>query len=191
MKADTSPVRSRQQGATLIVALIFLVLLTLFAINAFNSSTTSARVTGNMQMRQEAAAAAQVAIEQVISSTAFAVNPGNIAATPIPVDIDNNGNADYTVAMSPQPGCYRVAPIKNNQLNPALAEDRNCMTSSLMRNSGIDMTEAGVSSDNSFCANSEWNVRAVVTDANTGTQVAVNQGVALRVLEADASSFCK
>ena len=41
--------RSRQQGATLMIALIMLIMLTLFAISAMNTSTTNLRVVGNMQ----------------------------------------------------------------------------------------------------------------------------------------------
>ena len=44
---------------------------------------------------------------------------------------------------------------------------------------------------NSLCANTEWNVRAEVADARTGAKVAVNQGVAIRVLETDAANSCK
>ena len=131
----------RQRGATLVVALIFLVLLSLFAFNAFNSSSTNVRVVRNQQMRQEAISAAQSAIEAVISTTTFSITPANVAATPITVDIDNNGVVDYTVSMSPQPSCYRVQPIKNNQLNFAVPTDRECITSGLIRNSGIDTTD--------------------------------------------------
>lgn len=181
---------SRQRGATLVVALIFLVLLSLFAFNAFNSSSTNVRVVNNQQMRQEAISAAQTAIEAVISTTTFSVTPANVAATPVTVDIDNNGTVDYTVSMSPQPSCYRVQPIKNNQLNYAVATDRECITSGLIRNSGIDTSETTVSADDSLCSNTEWNLRAVVTDATTGANVAVNQGVGLRVIASDASSYC-
>jgi Tfp pilus assembly protein PilX len=180
----------RQRGATLVVALIFLVLLSLFAFNAFNSSSTNVRVVGNQQMRQEAISAAQSAIEAVISTTTFSITPANVAATPITVDIDNNGVVDYTVSMSPQPSCYRVQPIKNNQLNFAVPTDRECITSGLIRNSGIDTTDTTVSADDSLCSNTEWNLRAVVTDTATGANVAVNQGVALRVVASDASSYC-
>ncbi len=182
MKHLSMNTASRQRGATLVVALIFLVLLSLFAFNAFNSSSTN--------VRQEAISAAQTAIEAVISTTTFSITPANVAATPITVDIDNNGTVDYTVSMSPQPSCYRVQPIKNNQLNFAVATDRECITSGLIRNSGIDTTETTVSADDSLCSNTEWNLRAVVTDTTTGANVAVNQGVGLRVIASDASSYC-
>lgn len=180
----------RQQGATLIIALIFLVLMSLFAINAFMGSSTNLRVVGNMQVRQEAISAAQDALEATISNANFAKAPADTASAPVTVDIDGNGSTDYVVRLNPQPTCYRVMPIKNNQLDPNVAADRECIVSSLIRNSGIDTSEATVSSDDSLCANTEWNLRAQVTDIRTGALVAVNQGVGIRVLSSDAATSC-
>jgi hypothetical protein len=41
-----------------------------------------------------------------------------------------------------------------------------------------------------MCSHTEWNSRAEVADARTGAKVAVNQGVAVRVLETDAQNSC-
>ena len=51
---------SSQRGATLVLALIFLVLMSLFALSAFNSSSSNLRIVGNTQARQESLATAQV-----------------------------------------------------------------------------------------------------------------------------------
>jgi len=67
--------QSTQRGATLVVALIFLVLMSLFAISAFNSSTGNMRIVGNTQARQESLSAAQLAVEKTISSSNFHTNP--------------------------------------------------------------------------------------------------------------------
>lgn len=181
---------ARQRGATLVVALIFLVLMSLFAVNAFMGSSTNLRVVGNMQVRQEAISAAQNALESTISSTTFALAPATAASTPLNIDIDGNGSTDYQVRLTPQPSCYRVMPIKNNQLDPTVPADRECITSSLVRNPGIDTSAATISSDDSLCSNTEWNLRAQVTDTRTGAAVAVNQGVGLRVLSSDAATSC-
>lgn len=186
-----SATKDSQRGATLVVALIFLVLLSVFAINAYNASTTNVRVVGNMQSRQEAIAAANVALETVISSTAFSTTPANIAATPINVDIDKDAVNDYVVTMTPQPTCYRVRPIKNYELNTTVETERVCLTTSLGGGGGhIEYDDSIVSIDNSLCATTEWNLRAVVTDARSGAQVAVNQGAGLKILFADAASYC-
>lgn len=60
----------RQRGATLLVSLIMLVVLTLFAVTGFNLSSVNLRIAGNFQMQKTMEAAAQEAIEQVLSSTA-------------------------------------------------------------------------------------------------------------------------
>lgn len=60
--------RRSQQGATLVVVLIMLVVLTLFAIAAVNLSSANLKVIGNMQARTAAEAAASYAIEDTLSS---------------------------------------------------------------------------------------------------------------------------
>lgn len=57
-----------QQGATLLVALIFLVMMTLFAVSAINLSTVNLRIVGNMQATKMMDAQAQEAIERTIST---------------------------------------------------------------------------------------------------------------------------
>lgn len=181
----------REEGATLVVALIFLVLMSLFALSAFKGSSTNLRVVGNMQARQEAVAAAQVAVEQTLSATTFSSNPDNVAANPVPVDIDNDGSVDYQVRMLPRPKCYRAKAIKTVDLDASLPADLACMKSGVVTTAGIEDDETGGSAANSLCANTEWNVRAEVTDDRTGARVAINQGVAMRVLETDAMNACK
>lgn len=181
----------RQQGATLVVALIFLILMSLFAVSAFRGSSNDLRVVGNMQARQEAIGAAQVAMEKTISSATFSSNPDNVAANPVPVDIDNNGAADYEVRMLPRPKCYRAKAIKTVELDAAVPGDLACMKSGVVTTGGIEDAGGGGSAADSLCANTEWNLRAEVTDTRTGAKVAVNQGVAIRVLETDAMNSCK
>ncbi len=67
--------RTKQRGATLLVGLIMLVLLTLLAVSAINMSTVNLHITGNMQAQVEAAAAAQQAIEGVIDDLDNFNNP--------------------------------------------------------------------------------------------------------------------
>ena len=180
----------RERGITLVVTLILLVLMSLFAINAFNGSSSNMRVIGNMQARQESIAAAQQAIDQTISSTVFTSNPAAVAAAPVQVDIDGDTQVDYTARLTPQPRCYRAKPIKSSELNPALAADIACLRSGVVQNSGLDSPDAAADAGNSLCSNSEWNVRAEVVDARSATRVAINQGVAVRVLETDAANSC-
>jgi len=50
-----------QTGATLLVALIFLVMMTMFAVTAINMSTVNLRIVGNTQISKALDAAAQAA----------------------------------------------------------------------------------------------------------------------------------
>jgi len=89
-----------QRGATLVVGLIMLVLITLLVTSAFTLSASNLKSVGNMQTRDEAIAAGNKAIEQVLSSP-FTNSP---AAETIEVDIDNDSTTDYLVEFA-EPTC--------------------------------------------------------------------------------------
>lgn len=180
--------RAAERGVTLIIALIMLVAMSLLAVWAYNTSTTNLRTVHNTQSRQEAFSAAQTAIESTISSSLFMQDPAAMAASPIPVDIDGDGTADYTARLAPAPACYRARTVAATELNPALATDLPCLVS--QEPSGIDSDVPGAAAGGSLCVDMEWNVRAVVSDAATATNVAVNQGIAVRGLVTDAASGC-
>jgi Tfp pilus assembly protein PilX len=93
-----------QRGATLIISLIVLVMMTLMVIAAQNLSTANVKAVGNMQFRNEAIAAANKGIAKVLSST-FTDKP---TAETINADMDNDDTTDYVVAMA-QPQCLRAA----------------------------------------------------------------------------------
>jgi Tfp pilus assembly protein PilX len=70
-----------QAGATLITALFFLMIMTLFAVSSINMSTVNFRIIANMQAQRQMDAAVQDAIEQTMSSmNQFSLTP---AATTI------------------------------------------------------------------------------------------------------------
>lgn len=191
MKRMQALQHTTQRGATLIVTLIFLMVMSLLSVTLFNITSTNTRITGNAQVRNEALAAAQVALASTISDTQFATNPALIAATPFTVDVDGDGRMDYSVKRDPQPRCNKVKTLKANELDPAIPADLACMGSAAASNSGIDSALTGSSTGDSMCANSEWNIRASVSDPASHVEVAINQGVSLRVLVSDADSACK
>jgi Tfp pilus assembly protein PilX len=181
----------RQAGATLIATLIFLMVMSLLTVTMFKMTTTNVRITGNAQARNEALAAAQVALASTISNTQFSTSPALIAATPFPVDIDGDGKSDYSVLRNPQPKCNKVKTIKANELDPSVPADLACMGSAAGNNTGIESELVGSATGDSMCANSEWNIRASVADPVSEAEVAIHQGVSLRVLVTDADSACK
>lgn len=85
--------RISQRGATLLVSLIMLVVLTLFVISAINLTNVNLRIVGNMQIQKEIQAAAQQGIEKVISTSAMSTDD-------VPVDINHDGTTDYTANVS-------------------------------------------------------------------------------------------
>lgn len=92
---------SRQRGATLLTSLMILVVLTLLAISAINTSTVNLRIVQNMQAQQQTEAAAQAAIEQVMSSAISFNAPAaaTITANSLPVAVS-------------EPECLRAFPAE-------------------------------------------------------------------------------
>lgn len=167
-------VSSQQQGSTLIVGLVILILLTLMAIAAMNATTSTVQIVGNAQFREEANAAAQEVIENVISNN-FTVNP--VAST----STVSFGAASYTVNVE-VPTCTSSVAVTNGELNPAVAADAVCLGSSAATNTGIvGSTGALVASAPSWCYKQKWDIRATVADTNTGANISMHQGVYTRV----------
>ena len=97
---------------------------------------------------------------------------------------------DYQPMLQPAPACVRVAPLRMTDLNPADDADLACMGSSVSRTSGIDSASASAEAGKSLCASSEWLIRAQAGHARTGVEVALVQGVGVRILETDSEDFC-
>lgn len=178
----------RQKGATLLVTLVLLVLIGLAAMVSYGSSMRNVKVVGNMQMRSEAIAAAQQIVEDTLSSSVFTRDPQAVAADAKPVDIDGDGTAEYSVMLQPMPVCIRRRPIPTLELDPAVADDIGCLGSAGGNGSGSNY--GSTSNSNSLCAETMWNVAAVVDDRASGAQVTMHQGVSVRVSVADAQNAC-
>ena len=153
-----------QRGATLIIGLIMLVLITLILVNAFTLSSTNLKSVGNMQVREEAIAAANQAAELVISSP-FTDAP---VAQSINVDINKDGINDYVVAIA-APTCVRA-------LVAASAAPSD--------------VELGSSMSSGSTWNTEWDIDATVTDAASGASVHVRQGVRVLLSNTQKTAVC-
>jgi Tfp pilus assembly protein PilX len=164
----------KQRGSTLLVALVMLVLLTLIALSAMKATTTSIQVVGNAQLREEANTAAQQAIEGVISSN-FTAAP---AASSVAVTF---GAANYTVNVD-TPTCTSSLGLSNDMLNPLIAADAVCLGSATAVNTGIMVSGvAAAPTGQSWCYQQNWDIRAAVSDSNTGANTVVHQGIFTRV----------
>jgi type II secretory pathway pseudopilin PulG len=175
----TRPGRRGQQGVTMLVALIMLVMLTLLAVSSFRVSNTNLKVVASAQGQGEATNAAQAAIDQVISSGNFAADPTTVAATPIPVDINNSGTPQYSVNLSPIPKCLKSRPTDVSTLDIANPLDQGCFGSAKI---GQPAT--------SVCYESVWEVTATTTDPVTQANVTVRQGVSLRQSQTQVLNAC-
>lgn len=207
LRARGTAANGRQRGVTLLVVMVFLVLITVFSISAFRAGTTNLRITQNMAVRQEATGAAQAAIETVISTPAFQA-ASTPAATTVNVDVDNDGTDDYVATVTPAATCSKIRPLLNAELPRATAtglpaaEWIRCDsggTGGAVGSSGggsglIEGATAGTTSAStglSYCVETHWNVQAVVTDARTGVDVEVNQGVAVPYSVGESQDRCQ
>ena len=103
-----------QQGATLIVSLIMLVILTLFVIAGISMSSVNLKIVGNVQSQKTLEANTQQAIEQVLSSNAA------FSLTPAEQTVTVNG-VDVTVHA---PACLKAVPATGySALGTAIPED--------------------------------------------------------------------
>ena len=105
-----SPQRQPQRGATLLVVLVMLVMITLFVMSMIRLSSTNLKVVGNMQAQRALESAAQQAIEEKIGAIAFfndaAGNTGQWAGNAAAITSTVNG---YTVTIS-RPSCIFSLP---------------------------------------------------------------------------------
>ena len=151
--------RRSQTGATLVVSLIMLTLITLMIIAALAIGSGNFKTVSNMQYRDEAVDAANKAIEQVVSS-AFALAP---TAETINVDLNNDLTTDYVVEIA-EPQCVRatiaqVTAPSSESLPPAMGSV--------------------------FTWNTVWDIQATVAGTNPG-QAAVDVRAGVRVLLSQA-----
>ena len=157
------PLQRRQRGATLIVALIMIALITLLIVNAFTLSSSNLKAVGNMQAREETIAAANQALEVVMSS-AFTTLP---VAQEILVDINKDGTNDFTVNVA-APICIKAVESPVTSLcdtdHPELCADPDWFT--------------------------DWDIKATVTDAATGAKAIIHQGARVKLTKSQKTAVC-
>ncbi len=199
--------RSRRpsRGVTLVVVLIFLLLITMFSISALRASSTNQRITQNMALRQQGVAAAQAAIETVISTPAFQAASAPVPTT-VDVDVDGDGVNDFAATATPAAACTRIRTFLNVELprNPTTGlpapEWIRCDSGSGGRAVGSGSAGAGLIegdtpaatvSGASYCVETHWNVQAVVADARSGARIEVYQGVAVPFSVGESQDRCQ
>lgn len=169
-----SPMR-QQKGATLLIGLIMLVLLTLMAITSFNLGKSNMQIVGNMQFRSETVRAAEEAVEAAIS-----MPNSTTTVTTASIDVNANGTPDVTITITPT-------------LQQAFVKKSNALDLNDPGQLGCTLGQAqafgvvGAATGNSLCAATLYDLRVVATETSTNTSVELHQGVAVQV---PADSVC-
>lgn len=153
-----------QRGATLIIGLIMIVLITLIVVSSSALSTSNLKSVGNMQVREEASAAANQAVETLISSPFTSA----LGAQTFAVDINKDGVNDYSVAVA-VPTCIRA-------LKVASAAPSDVELPPEMSSGSVWGTE--------------WDIDATVADPASGAAVRVRQGVRVVLTQAQKNTAC-
>ena len=173
---------TRQEGATLVVSMIMLVVLTVLVVFSIRSGNTNLRIAGNMQHQAEAFMAAQQGIEQVIEQVKATDNIALIAAQTISAPM---GGVTYSVAMAPMNKCIMEVPVLNEELDTSNADDVPCIES--MDDDRAIRADGSLTTKLSACKNQLWEIQADVTETISGTKLTQVQGISLR---APATGIC-
>lgn len=156
---------SSQRGAiTLFLSLLMLLLITVLVTTAFTMSTTGLRSVGNMQVRNEALAAAQVVMERELGGP-FYTTPTRLDDQS--VDINNDGTNDYLVDLG-SPACVRAARASTAAVSSVTLP-------------GLTTTSAWITT---------WEFEAVVSDPVSGAQVSVVQAVRAVLSDSQKNVSC-
>jgi Tfp pilus assembly protein PilX len=168
--------RSRQEGVTLVVALVMLVVLTVLVVSVVRFGNINLKISGNMQAETEAQAAAQVALERTVNAINASPNISAISAQPTMAV--STGAVTYTVSVT-KPACIFTKNIHNSQLDPSKAGDLPCFENiegEKLVTSNNTLTQAPTA-----CKDQQWDVEAEVNDSGSGARTALLQGVSVRV----------
>ncbi len=108
--------KKKQQGMTLVIALVMLVVITILGISAIRMNNFSMLVVGNMQWRKSAENLAMMAIEQTMNSPVPFASPTATVAFTAP--------AGYTVTIGNR-SCLRSTPASGYSALSAVAPEEN------------------------------------------------------------------
>lgn len=188
---------ARQQGMTLILGLVMLMLLTMVVLSSFNLSVGTMQIIDNSQQRAQALNAANSVAEAITSSTTFAYTPTTVldnSNCPTAVGAPSNSTCKdiygdektvVVVALVNPPTCKQVKSVDKAALDLSNPEDAGCSMGE-SQNFGI----SGTSSSGSLCSDSLWEVELQATEAVSSTRATLTEGVSIRVSNDAVGSAC-
>lgn len=168
--------RRNQEGLTLVMSLIMLMVLTLLVVSAIRFGNINLQIAGNAQSEAEVTAATQVALEQVIAQVKVADKIDEIARQPN-LSISTGGKS-YAVTVE-KPACILTNNVLNKSLDPANAMDQKCFTTG-----GNDMIlgpDGTPIATPTSCKDQQWDVEAAMAAPASEAKVTLLQGVSVRV----------
>ena len=165
MSAAITP--RRQRGATLLVTLIMLVVLTLFAVTGFNLSSVNLKIVGNFQQQKITEAQVQEAIEQVMSTV-------SLFAAPAAKCVPNNSTPQPSACTNDCTSCANTADV--------LIERPRCNYTAAAKGYTKKIGELTPEDTN-------WELRASYTDPSTKAAAAIVQGVSVRMLAGNCPAW--
>ena len=182
-----------EKGATLLVVLIMLVLLTLAVGMSFNAGRINTAIVGNQQAVQSTTDAARVAIDEVLSRPLFALSPSapfdNPNGNEKLYDTDSSGtlnqNADIKVTITQS--CIKNYTVLPKIEDPTAADSQGCVIGE-----GQNKGTEGAAADQK-CADVIWELIADARDPVTEARTVATQGVRVRQLTAattNTANYC-
>ena len=179
----------RQRGIVLLIGLIFLVLLTLMALSAFNLGKADFMTVSNMQMHKESVRAAEQVLDEVIVNTSIdltqSTNIFGIGTMTRTIDTNGAGTRNVTVAVA-APTCVKTEPIKEASLNKAVANDLACSRCVDQGSGGVE----GATQGDSLCSDVTFEVQATATESVSGATATVIQGLSQRSATSKIALAC-
>lgn len=165
---DIRRLELRQRGATLLVALVLLVVLTLFALTMIRLSTGSLQVVGNMQAQKATEAVAQEVIEQKLGSiTAF--DDAVKIKPPEATTADCTKGTGWTAEGST---CMQTQTASGYTTKVYLPE---CIYRETSPGYPIDEMPGYSPPDDTY-----WDIKSTAEDSLTGARSEVHQGVKIQ-----------
>ena len=164
--------KSQRGVITIFISMMMLLLITVMILTAYTMSTTNLRAVGNVQAREEAVAAANYVIEQVVESdfTAEGNDPNDAALVDFPVYIDDNSAApqyEYLVDLD-APRCVRAWDAAIDAVS--------------------SVTLPGMSAGDAY--HTIWELDATATEVRSGASVNVVQGIRILMDSVRKEQIC-
>lgn len=179
----------KQQGVTLIVGLIMLILITLVTVLSFNVANSHLRVVNNVQIQTELQAAANTAIERTISTTGFAV-PAGYTATESISQFESSASGTTAqktpVSVGIVAACEKARILSNKESSSV---SLNCLWDPDSGGTYVDGVTSA--SSESLCAESLWDVKASATSPqDSNATMEVHEGVGIKTSRTSLPSGC-